>query len=63
MSVALDPELEAGLRRLRLGGCASSRPSFLQTAKTQRWAPHELLATLVGEEIASREASPMSEHV
>ena len=56
MSVALDPELEAGLRRLRLGG-ASSRPSFLQTAKTQRWAPHELLATLVGEEIASREAS------
>jgi len=29
----------------------------LQTAKTQRWPPHELLATLVREEIASREAS------
>lgn len=32
-------------------------PELLQTAKTQRWAPHELLATLVREEIASREAS------
>ncbi len=29
----------------------------MQTAKTQRWPPHELLATLVREEIASREAS------
>jgi len=32
-------------------------PELLQTAKTQRWPPHELLATLVREEIASREAS------
>jgi DNA replication protein DnaC len=57
MSVTLDPELEAGLRRLRLRGMRELAPELLQTAKTQRWAPHELLATLVREEIASREAS------
>jgi DNA replication protein DnaC len=32
-------------------------PELLQTAQTQRWPPHELLTTLVREEIASREAS------
>ncbi|MGZ6639255.1 MAG: IS21-like element helper ATPase IstB [Solirubrobacteraceae bacterium] len=57
MSAGLDPELEAGLRRLRLRGMRELAPELLQTAKTQRWAPHELLATLVREEIASREAS------
>ncbi len=57
MSAALDPELEAGLRRLRLRGMRELAPELLQTAKTQRWPPHELLATLVREEIASREAS------
>lgn len=57
MSAALDPELEAGLRWLRLRGMRELAPELLQTAKTQRWAPHELLATLVREEIASREAS------
>jgi hypothetical protein len=50
-------ELEAGLRRLRLRGMRELAPELLQTAKTQRWPPHELLATLVCEEIASREAS------
>ena len=53
---ALDPELEAGLRRLRLRGMRELAPE-LQTAKTQRWPPHELLATLVREELASRDAS------
>ena len=57
MSAPLDPKLEAGLRRLRLRGMRELAPELLQTAKTQRWPPHELLATLVREEIASREAS------
>jgi len=57
MTLALDPELEAGLRRLRLRGMRELAPELLQTAKTQRWPPHELLATLVRKEIASREAS------
>ena len=57
MSAALEPELEAGLRRLRLRAMRELAPELLATAKTQRWAPHELLATLVREEIASREAS------
>ncbi len=57
MTPSLDPELEAGLRRLRLRGMRELAPELLQTAKTQRWAPHELLGTLVREEIAAREAS------
>ena len=57
MTQALDPELKAGLRRLRLRGMRELAPELLQTATTQRWPPHELLATLVREEIASREAS------
>ena len=57
MTQPLDPELEAGLRRLRLRGMRELAPELLQTAKTQRWPPHELLGTLVREEIASREAS------
>ncbi|MGH2885223.1 MAG: IS21-like element helper ATPase IstB [Solirubrobacteraceae bacterium] len=57
MTQSLDPELEAGLRRLRLRGMRELAPELLQTAKTQRWPPQELLATLVREEIASREAS------
>ena len=57
MSQALDPELEAGLRRLRLRGMRELAPELLQTARTQRWRPEELLQTLVREEIASREAS------
>jgi hypothetical protein len=57
MSQGLDPELEAGLRRLRLRGMRELAPELLQTAKTQRWRPEELLQTLVREEIASREAS------
>jgi DNA replication protein DnaC len=57
MTQPLDPELEAGLRRLRLRGMRELAPELLQTAKTQRWPPHELLATLVREELASRDAS------
>jgi len=32
-------------------------PELLITAKTQRWAPEELLRTLVEAEITAREAS------
>ncbi len=57
MTQPLDPELEAGLRRLRLRGMRELAPELLQTAKTQRWPPAELLGTLVREELASRDAS------
>ena len=45
------------LRRLRLRGMRELAPELLQTAKTQRWPPQELLTALVREEIAAREAS------
>jgi len=35
----------------------AAAPDLLQTANAQRWAAAELLATLVREEIAAREAS------
>jgi len=54
---ALPADLEAGLRRLRLGAMRRLSPELLLTAKTQRWSPEVFLATLVEAEIASREAS------
>jgi DNA replication protein DnaC len=53
----LDADLEAGLRRLRLGAMRRAAAELLATAKTQRWAPDELLRSLVVLEIASRDAS------
>jgi DNA replication protein DnaC len=53
----LAADLEAGLRRLRLGAMRRLAPELLITAKTQRWAPEELLRTLVEAEIAARDAS------
>ncbi len=50
-------DLDAGLRRLRLGAMRRIGAELLVTAKTQRWAPEELLRTLVEAEIASRDAS------
>ncbi len=50
-------DLEAGLRRLRLGAMRRLAPELLVTAKTQRWAPDEFLRTLLEAEIASRDAS------
>ena len=44
---ALAPDLAAGLRRLKLAAMRQLAPELLQTAKTQRWAPEELLRTLV----------------
>ncbi|CAN5293860.1 IS21-like element IS21 family helper ATPase IstB [soil metagenome] len=53
----LAADLDAGLRRLRLGAMRQLAPELLVTAKTQRWAPEEFLRTLVETEIASRDAS------
>src|SRR5216117_2358404 len=58
---AAAPELPAdlvdGLRRLKLAAMRRLAPELLVTAKTQRWAPEELLRTLLEAEIAARDAS------
>jgi DNA replication protein DnaC len=54
---ALAPDLVDGLRRLKLAAMRQLAPELLQTAKTQRWAPEELLRTLIEAEIAARDAS------
>jgi len=53
----LAPDLVEGLRRLKLAAMRTLAPELLVTAKTQRWAPEELLRTLVEAEIAARDAS------
>jgi DNA replication protein DnaC len=53
----LAPDLLAGLRRLKLAAMRQLAPDLLLTAKTQRWAPEELLRTLVEAEITARDAS------
>jgi DNA replication protein DnaC len=54
---ALAPDLADGLRRLKLAAMRHLAPELLRTAKTQRWAPEELLRTLVEAEITARDAS------
>jgi DNA replication protein DnaC len=53
----LAPDLTAGLRRLKLAAMRRLAPELLVTAKTQRWAPEELLRTLVEAEITARDES------
>jgi DNA replication protein DnaC len=53
----LAPDLAAGLRRLKLAAIRQLAPELLITAKTQRWAPEELLRTLIDAELAARDAS------
>ncbi len=53
----LAPDLAAGLRRLKLAAMRQLAPGLLVTAKTQRWAPEELLRTLIEAELAARDAS------
>jgi len=60
MAKPLDAELEAGLRRLKLRRVRELAPELLQTARTQRWPPEELLAVLVREEIQARERSNLA---
>lgn len=54
---ALPPDLVDGLRRLKLATIREQAAEVLQTAKTQRWAPEEVLRTLIQAEIAAREAA------
>jgi DNA replication protein DnaC len=49
--------LQVGLRRLKLAAVRRLAPEICQTAKVQRWAPQELLRTLVEAEIVARERS------
>jgi DNA replication protein DnaC len=60
---ALPADLDAGFRRLRLGAMRRLSPELLVTARTQRWAPEELLRTLIDAEIASRDASNARERL
>lgn len=53
----LPADLESGLRRLKLAAMRSIAPELLTTAKTQRWAPEELLRALIEAEIGARDAS------
>jgi hypothetical protein len=52
----LAPDLASGLRRLKLAAMRQLAPELLVTAKTQRWAPEELLRTLIDAELAARHA-------
>ena len=54
---ALAPDLVAGLKRLKLAKVRAIAPEVLQNAKTQRWAPEEVLRTLIEAEIAARDDS------
>ena len=54
---SLPADLVAGLKRLKLATIRSIAPDVLHVAKTQRWAPEEVLRTLVEAEIAAREQS------
>lgn len=63
MSAAPPPlaaDLTAGLKRLKLARVRAIAPEVLITARTQRWAPEELLRTLVEAEIAARDAANVS---
>ena len=51
----LAPDLEYGLKRLKLKRIRELAPELLPLAKTQRWAPEELLRTLVEAEIQARD--------
>jgi DNA replication protein DnaC len=56
----LAPDLAAGLKRLKLATIRAQASEVLQTAKTQRWTPEELLRTLVEAEIAARDQSNLT---
>ena len=53
----LAPDIAAGLRRLKLAAIRQLAPEPLITARTQRWAPEELLRTMIEAEITARDAS------
>jgi DNA replication protein DnaC len=53
----LPPDLVEALRRLKLATVRQLAPEVLHTAKIQRWAPEEVLRTLVEAEVAARDES------
>jgi DNA replication protein DnaC len=53
----LAADLDAGLRRLKLGAMRRLAPELMVTAKTQRWSPEDFLRTMLEAEIASRDES------
>jgi DNA replication protein DnaC len=53
----LAPDLTEALKRLKLATVRRLAPDVLATAKVQRWAPEEVLRTLVEAEIAARDES------
>jgi DNA replication protein DnaC len=53
----LPADVEAGLKRLKLSAIRRAAPEVLLTARTQRWAPEEVLRVLVELEIAARDQS------
>ena len=53
----LAPDLVGALKRLKLARVRALAPEVLQQAKVQRWAPEEVLRTLVEAEIAARDAA------
>lgn len=52
----LAADVEQGLKRLKLRAVRQLAPEVLATGRTQRWAPEEVLRTLVEAEIAARDA-------
>jgi len=60
---ALAPDLTVALKRLKLRAFRQLAPEVLQTAKTQRWAPEEVLRTLLEAEIAARDESNLRNRV
>ncbi|MFS8499880.1 MAG: IS21-like element helper ATPase IstB [Micromonosporaceae bacterium] len=53
----LAPDLTEALKRLKLSAVRRLAPEVLATAKVQRWAPEEVLRTLIEAEIAARDES------
>ena len=56
---ALDDELEALSRRLRMPHLRRLAPQVLATARLQRWEPAEVLRVLLTEEVAGRDRSSL----
>jgi DNA replication protein DnaC len=53
----LPADLTEALRRLKLATVRRLAPEILHTAKVQRWAPEEVLRTLIEAEVAARDES------
>lgn len=57
---ALDDDLEALLRRMRLPHIRRVAPEVLATARAQRWDPAEVVRVLMVEEVAGRDRSSVA---